>query len=385
MGSKRNIIDFVIESIEEVIDNENQRLYDIFGGSGVVSGAFRDKLNVTCNDIQVYTGILAGTYLQNYYWKNYPEQILDQIIENAHEQVNRFKKSYARFNFIYDDELTFSEIVRLENKQKELIRFDFNGLDHLFVKNYSGTYWAYEQCLWIDALSSVARSDEFRETFLYNVIMSSLMFAMAYCTQSTGHYAQYREVTKENMEDILIYRRKEILPLFEQKFKSLREAYNEENNTRLLHRTTQLDYKSVLSGIENNSIVYADPPYQFVHYSRFYHILETLARYDYPDIRHKGRYRTDRHQSPFCIRTKVKQAFTDMFTPIYQTNSSLILSYSDTGMISKEELLTLAKTVFISYQIRVKELNYKHSTMGRQGDKNRDVKEVLIICTPNQE
>ncbi len=40
MGSKRNILDFVVSTIENVTLNENQRLYDIFGGSAVVSAAF---------------------------------------------------------------------------------------------------------------------------------------------------------------------------------------------------------------------------------------------------------------------------------------------------------------------------------------------------------
>lgn len=383
MGSKRNILDFVVESIDEIIDNEDQRLYDLFGGSAVVSGAFRDKLNVTCNDIQSYTGILAETYLSNYYWNEYDEGILDRIVEEAQRKVNLFKTTYDIGDFDYLKNVSFDEIRILESNQQDLINFNFNGLDHLFAKNFSGTYWSYEQCLWIDAISSVARSEEYKDTFLYNVIMSSLMFAMAYCTQSTGHYAQYRDVTESNMKDILLYRRKQILPLFERKFLSLKELYNEDNNTQFNHNTTCQDYSILLDNIEDNSIVYADPPYQFVHYSRFYHALETLAKYDYPEVQFKGRYRTDRHQSPFCIKTKVKGAFQDMFNKIYAHHSSLVLSYSDTGMISREDLILLAEEIFIDYNIVVNELNHEHSTMGRQGDKSRNVTEVLIICTPN--
>lgn len=382
MGSKRNILDFVIDSIDEVRNGENQRLYDVFGGSAVVSGAFRDKMNVTCNDIQAYTGILAGTYLNNYYWEQFPENILELIIEEARGKVEQFKGNYCELDFNYNKELSYSDVVKLEKGQQKLLKYKFNGLDHLFVKNFSGTYWSYEQCLWIDALATVARSSKYKDTFLYNIVMSSLMFAMAYCTQSTGHYAQYRDVTKDNIGDILFYRRKEILPLFQQKFEALREEYNGDNNTQFEHRYSQQDYRTLLDNIQPNSIVYADPPYQFVHYSRFYHALETLARYDYPEVKFKGRYRTDRHQSPFCIRTKVKEAFTNMFNPVFRTNSTLILSYSDTGMITKEELLQLANEIFQGYNVEIKELDYKHSTMGRQGDKSRDVKEVLIICTP---
>jgi adenine-specific DNA-methyltransferase len=207
------------------------------------------------------------------------------------------------------------------------------------------------------------------------------MFAMAYCSQSTGHYAQFRDIRKENINDILIYRKKEILPLFESKFNSLRAYFDGSNNTNFKHEFSSLNYLDVLQKMRPNSIVYADPPYQFVHYSRFYHALETLVKYDYPEVEHKGRYRTDRHQSPFCIRTQVAKAFSDMFVAIYKKESSLVLSYSNSGMITLNDLLILAKANFPNYSIHVKELDYLHSTMGRQGDKSRNVTEVLVVCS----
>ena len=382
MGSKRNIIDFVVNTIDEVRNGDNQKLYDIFGGSAVVAGSFRNKMPVVCNDIQSYTGVLAGTYLNNYEWEKFQPEILDEIIDDATQRVNRFKEKYKSFDFSYSDTISYQEILKLEEKQRGLLNFSFNGLDHLFAKNFSGTYWTYEQCVWIDAISSVARSEKYKDTFLYNVIISSLMFAMAYCTQSTGHYAQYRDITEGNFNDILFYRKKEILPLFKQKFESLKEFYDGSNNSNFKHEYYNLNYLDVLDKIEENSIVYADPPYQFVHYSRFYHALETLVRYDYPYVKHKGRYRTDRHQSPFCIRTKVNGAFAKMFDKIYIKNGTLVLSYSDTGMISLDDLIKLAKNSFKNYIIAFKEIDHKHSTMGRQKDKSRNVKEALLICQP---
>ena len=44
-------------------------------------------------------------------------------------------------------------------------------------------------------------------------------------------------------------------------------------------------YKEVLAKAEvanNVDLIYIDPPYTNAHYSRFYHILETLVDYDYP-------------------------------------------------------------------------------------------------------
>lgn len=127
--------------------------------------------------------------------------------------------------------------------------------------------------------------------------------------------------------------------------------------------------------------MYADPPYAFVHYSRFYHALETLVKYDYPEVDHKGRYRTDRHQSPFCKRTEVDGAFSLMFKKVKEKRANLILSYSNTGMISLDEIMTLANKTFGDiYNISVREENHTHSTMGRKDDKSKDVQEYLIIA-----
>jgi adenine-specific DNA-methyltransferase len=376
MGSKRNILDFVIESINDTYREGN--LCDLFGGTSILSGALGKLIPMHSNDIQEYSAILANTYLSNYEWDKYPSNILDEIVEKATKYVKSVKKKYPDFVFSYSEKKTIKEFVELEKQQQDLMEFNFGNLSHhLFIKYYSGTYWSYQQCLWIDALRKVA--DEYKNTPLHYVILSSLMFAMSYNSQSTGHYAQYRDATNlSSKTDILIYRQKEMLPYFINKFKIL-HGYLDKNN--LNHKVTSLDYIECLDQIEPNSLVYADPPYAFVHYSRFYHALETLVKYDYPEVDYKGRYRTDRHQSPFCKRTEVKPAFAKMFAKIKIKNSSLILSYSNTGMISLDEIIDIAKkNLGNNYDVDYKEVAYKHSTMGRKDDKSRSVQEYLIIA-----
>jgi adenine-specific DNA-methyltransferase len=98
------------------------------------------------------------------------------------------------------------------------------------------------------------------------------------------------------MNNILYYRQKNLFELFSKKFKEL--LLNLDDSLKRL-QTTTLDFEKCLDSIPEGCTVYADPPYAPVHYSRFYHALETLVKYDYPAIEHKGRYRIDRHQSPF--------------------------------------------------------------------------------------
>ncbi len=382
MGSKRNLIDFIVQNIQEIDPSGKMRLYDVFAGSAVVGGAFRNIRPVTSNDIQYYSSIIGKIYLQNYYWDKQKPNIIDEFIEKAKSQYEKILSRLKVPLIDYSNAPEVEEIIRIENIHKNLLESEFKGFDHVFIQRFSGTYWSLHQCAAIDSIISTLRSNYGEEDFFYNVVHGALMFSMAYCSQSTGHYAQYRDLNIENIEDILIYRKKSIFTLFEQKIYSLKENFNGSNNSDLSHQYTNYDFLDSINNSEKNSIVYADPPYQFVHYSRFYHALETLVKYDYPEVRYKGRYRTDRHQSPFCIKTKVKDAFKVMFSAVAKKNSILVLSYSDNGMISLPELLDCANQIDNRYKVSVKEKEYLHSTMGRQKDKYREVKEILLLFEP---
>lgn len=98
----------------------------------------------------------------------------------------------------------------------------------------------------------------------------------------------------------------------------------------------------------------------------------------------KGRYRVDRHQSPFCIRTQVQKAFDDMFSVVKRKNNSLVLSYSDTGMISVYDLEQTALKYFSRSQIKLWTMDYSHMTMGRKNDRKRDVQEMLLLVKNNK-
>jgi adenine-specific DNA-methyltransferase len=123
-----------------------------------------------------------------------------------------------------------------------------------------------------------------------------------------------------------------------------------------------------------------------VHYSRFYHALETLVLYDFPKLQVqkgkvvKGRYREERHQSPFCIQSKVRGAFEDLFDGVKASGSSLVLSYSNTGMISLDELLEIGRKVLPNRKIEVLTTDHEHMTMGRKEDRQRSVKEGLLLA-----
>lgn len=374
MGSKREIIDFVKESVN-ALDVQSIWLCDLFSGTGVVGGSFKNQYKVHANDIQAYSSVLAHTYLGDFKRLKNLNRI-DKIEKQTLLFVKQFYSQHRDLNFKYESLQSLSDFAKIEKSQQDLIEKDFQIGFHLFTKFYSGTYWSFDQCVWIDSIRAVA--EQYKGKPEYYVILSSLTFAMSYTSQSTGHYAQYRDAYKESsMLDIMVYRKKELWPLFEKKYIELVNSLAESPND---YKVTNLDYVDCLRIIEEGSIVYADPPYQSVHYSRFYHVLETLVKYDYPKVLYKGRYRDDRHQSPFCKKSTVDQAFKNLFEGVKFRKSHLVLSYSDTGMISLENIKNLGSEVFgREYKTTVLEKEHKHSNMGRSDQKEQDVKEYAVL------
>lgn len=385
MGSKTKIIDYVVQGIDDVYDGGF--VVDLFAGSGTLSGALRGQVPILSNDIQSYSRILSGAYLTNLTYKRQEiDALIAGIVAGAQRHAEYLQDLIQTYDVDYNVVNNLEEFTIAENLQRSLIDFDFKaGTEYyLFTKDYSGTYWSSRQCTWIDGFRKIAEEYKEINPDLFYVIMASLMFAMSYNSQSTGHYAQYRVAENENsMNDILIYRRKDISSFFIRKFIDLVNFSQAipNNEEKVL---TALDFEACLFDLDEPATIYADPPYAFVHYSRFYHALETLVRYDYPEVLHKGRYRTDRHQSPFSIKTQAPAAFSRMFNLIRDKNSNLVLSYSDTGLISLDTIMEIAESSFgEQYTIELRNLAYRHSRMGRTGEKDVAVSEALILAKKN--
>lgn len=373
MGSKREILYEINEAIHE-LHVDSSCICDLFSGTAVVSAVFLDQYDIISNDIQQYSGVFAHTYSANLA-ESLDSIFLEIVIRKAEELVNEFYALYPQYHFDYSEISNYEDLSDIEKRQQLLFKEKFDTGFSLFAKNYSGTYWSYEQCVWIDSLRAVA--EDFKGTVGYYAILSALIFAMSYTSQSTGHFAQYRDVTHQNVEDILLYRKKDILSLFVKKLDELIGLLN----TTPVHpiTVTSLDYLDCLRIIPENSIVYADPPYSSVHYSRFYHVIETLVRYDHPHLEYKGRYRDDRHQSPFDKRKEVAGAFRLLFNAVNERKSHLVLSYSDNGLMNSDDLLEIGKqTLSDDYDISLKSKNYIHSKMGRSDENRMGVNELLF-------
>ena len=169
-------------------------------------------------------------------------------------------------------------------------------------------------------------------------------------------------------------------------------------------RAVRGDYRSFLdSHDEPVAVLYADPPYTRDHYSRFYHVLKTIARGDDPSISRvtvggstalsRGLYRADRHQSPFCIRSQAPAAFERLFAGARRHDAPLIVSYSPyasgTAARPKPRLLTIPELVELAKaefgQVRLHsggQLSHSKFNAQRLNAAAAAEAELLLICLP---
>jgi adenine-specific DNA-methyltransferase len=84
-------------------------------------------------------------------------------------------------------------------------------------------------------------------------------------------------------------------------------------------------------------VLYLDPPYNHRQYATNYHILETIAKNDKPEIHGKTGLRNyEKQKSQYCSRAQVKKAFVDL---IKNAKAKYIfLSYNNEGLLSLKDI-----------------------------------------------
>jgi adenine-specific DNA-methyltransferase len=87
-----------------------------------------------------------------------------------------------------------------------------------------------------------------------------------------------------------------------------------------------------------DDLVYLDPPYTKRQYAAYYHILETIAVGDTPDVGGVTGLRPWKHlASPFCYKRRATAAIHKLITDL--SSKHVLLSYSDDGHVDLTELI----------------------------------------------
>lgn len=400
-GSKAGLLAFIADHIANYIE-EGDGVLDLFSGSGAVTHMLRTKYRVLANDAELFASIIAASVLE------LPESLDPGACFGAFR--GHFDLQYAAL------EKTFSgpaaEEVRLiagedsaglERLYAALPNV-WNARDpgitpealrqqdgyNLFCNYYAGSYFGLAQAMEIDAAVYAIRQ---MDPALQPVLYSCLFFAMKETVFSKdGHMAQPLSMAKYPARHIR-QRKKNLLPYFRKKLAEYGEfepPRSRENQVFNLDFARLLEEETLPGKV---SLIYADPPYTDMQYSRYYHLLNIAARYDYPALTAtaagytKGLYTQGRNQSALSQKGEAKKQLRMLFGYCAENGVKLALSFAypqntlrqatDRYTVTIEELVHMAKEAFGHDKIEVKSMDYKHSNNRNSAAKN--VIEYLIL------
>jgi adenine-specific DNA-methyltransferase len=257
----------------------------------------------------------------------------------------------------------------------------------LFSITYSGGYLGLRQSIELDSLRFAfdhLRLEREIGAEQHRWMLLALCKALSNVANTTGHFAQHLAVKPSTLARFLAKRRRSVLREWLEAMTELSPAgtlrWRERNRTFRQDATTLIKYIPKLS--ECPAVIYADPPYTTDHYSRYYHLLDTLLLYDYPEPSGKGQYRSDRFASNFSVRTKVREEFQKLVSEAAKLGVDLVINYPENGVLDnpKQSLLSLLREFFCHAEVAA-EIPHQHSTLGASnGIEKSKVTELIFYA-----
>lgn len=286
---------------------------DFFAGSGVVSRlAKRMGFRVVSNDWEPYTEKINLAYIE----ANIPPEF-NGIggIDSAFDRLNSLSpvRGYIATHYCpVDDEAPDYERERMFYTQENGRRIDA-------IREEIGS--------WVNS-GLISRMEE-------AVLLAPLIYQASYCSNTSGVFKGFHRGWGGRTSTAL-YRIKSKLTLMPPIFYN-----NGQPNVALMENAIEL------AGEIGCDIAYIDPPYNQHQYGSNYHLLNTVALWDKPEIgRHinkgdKSAIRLDwrtLRRSPYCYRSTATPAFSELLARIRARH--VLVSYSTDGIIPVDELLT---------------------------------------------
>ena len=409
LGSKSRLLNRICQPI--INNSEISTVVDLFAGTGSVGYALKNYLTVKSNDIEYFAyvlnqGILNGCNITENefasFWQavdDYLNQIKNYVADALAKENLLFSKEIdyetyrvfceatpSVFHPVTDDQQlkcleTLVAKIKPGNVKQNV------GCPCLFVTYFANTYFGIKQCCEIDAICGAIH--DLSDSRQKNVLLSALMSVMSATASTTTHFAQFLKVKSvSTCKNIVEKRRHSILDDFQKQLQHFRE------NGLLVQEAPiaecyNLDYEECLNSIQldRHTLVYADPPYFKEHYSRYYHVLNTLCQYDYPELAINpqtkeysvGRYRTERNVSDFGKKSLALKAFEKLIDICANRGAWLMISYSDNSIVQINEIKQFAKE---RYSVEIEKIELNHSNQGRARASSSKVDEYVFICRP---
>lgn len=317
IGNKTNLLNDIAQVIKENCDGTEKVFCDIFSGTASVARFFKNRYKIISNDLLYFSYVLQKGTIEN-------------------NEIPSFKKLEDRLN-IHD---VFDYLENIDIKQEKFNKFIYENYSP--NKKCERMYLTSENALRIDFIRN--KIEEWRNKELINkneyyYLLAALIEGVPFVSNITGTYGAYlKQWDKRAFKKFEMIR----LNVIDNNVKN--QCYNKNSN----------DLIQEISG----DILYLDPPYNERQYLPNYHLLETIARYDNPEIKGKTGIREyNSEKSNYCIKNKV---YSEMEELIKNAKfKHIIVSYNQDGLLSKNDIETILKKYGNKETYKLYEIPYK--------------------------
>lgn len=323
-GSKYKLMEWIRTLI---VDNcEGKIFFDVFAGTGVVTEyMINDYEKYIINDFLYSNEVIYKGFLLQ---ENYDMDKLIKIVG----KYNKTNKTKLKDNYV-----------------------STNFGDKYFNKDDAKLIGKIREELEISISKKEISSKE------YYILLSSLLYSIDKIANTCGHYDAYRKI--DNIESKFKYEL--ILPKKLDKKQKI-EIYREDSN--------------VLAKEIKADIAFIDPPYNSRQYSRFYHVLENITKWEKPELYGTALKPKEENMSEYC-KTSAPKAFKDLidnlnvkYIVVTYNNTYNSKSSSSKNKITLEEIKTILDE---KGKTKVFDKPYKFFNAGKTELKNH--KEYVFI------
>jgi len=300
IGSKHSLLPFLEEVYRSIADGTEKVFCDLFAGTGAVGRLFkRLGLQVIANDFQYYAYILNKAYLEI----------------NEPPAFSELRKHYAREG----NPLQSSDVVQETLSFLNTLTGKSGFIARHYGPNGNRLYYTKENAEKADAIRQAI--EKWRDQHIiteaeYFYILCSLLEAIDQVANTASVYGAYLKRFKKSATKSLLLK-----PL---------ELSNHVKNCRVFNQDANVLITQITC-----DILYLDPPYNHRQYGANYHVLETIAAYDDPELSGVTGMRPYR-RSQYCQPQSAKAALEHLIRNA--SAKHILLSYNDEGLLSFEEV-----------------------------------------------
>lgn len=373
MGSKSALLrgalgDILLEELQS-----SRRFVDLFSGSGSVAHyvAENSQVPVLSVDLQHYAKALSAGIIE----RDHPfdsslliDTWLSSSIERTQNDEYRALLEPLSTTFGPDD-------VGLARERARGVS------DELFVtRHYGGHYFAPSQALTLDMLyKELPATGPARA-----IALASLLNAASSCAASPGHTAQPFQPTVKLLPHIENAWAKNVIAECEKSLLQLSPRH-----AKVRGEANVADAMNAISNVESGDLVFCDPPYSAVQYSRFYHVLEGIARGGWPAVSGAGRApdRSLRPSSAFSLKSQAKKAMQTMLDRLSDKKCRVLITFPDADAsngLSGRDIIAIASA---KWRVGERYVDSTHSTLGgtkSEGGRGgrRQLQEAVLLLEP---